>query len=180
MSFSPLVRQLHVSLVLLDASRDQPVVYSEAHYMHDANKQGKSVVVVGNVLAQKDPHEVVNLEDFKDELDREEYDMPYESPHILTQHLARGARMLSWGAPQVVDCTQEDVKDDASVDNHGRVESGEQFHVADPFSDVALVNFLLTLLLICMVVGQKIHSSRAEAADDRGFGQDEEVLPELE
>ena len=59
------------------------MVGRKAQDLQDANDEGKSVVIIRNIVARSDLQEVVYLHTLKDELESKQDVMPHKDSHIL-------------------------------------------------------------------------------------------------
>ena len=83
------------------------MVGRKAHDLQNTNGEGKSVVIIRNIVARGDLHEVVYLHAFKDELEGEQDVLPHEGSHMFLEQVSRNFDFLL-DTPKSANCLQED------------------------------------------------------------------------
>ena len=84
------------------------MVGRKAQDLQDANGEGKSVVIIRNIVARSDLQEVVYLHTLKDELESKQDVMPHKDSHILLRQ--RRSRNFDFilDTPKSANCLQEE------------------------------------------------------------------------
>ena len=156
----------------LYARNDQPVVELQAHDLQDANDKGKCVVIIRNIFAEVELHEVDNQHTFKDELSSEQDGLPHKSSPVLFFHQFSRNHDSFLDTPKVANCVHKDDQDNRSIEHHSCIISTEYLDISDPIYNRGLMQVALHI--------RKYNKSRhTENTGYDSFGNDEEVFPEF-